>query len=101
MSSQIVISSVSEDRRFAQEVYDYPYSKLERQKQFEESRNLNISKKLITQDIDADMHCSNVARIHLLYYNFSSHEWMYRTKVLIASGICKCMFKSAAWLQQT
>ena len=54
MSGQIVIICVSDDAGFTQEVYDYLYSELEKQKQFEESRNLNISKDLIVQSEDED-----------------------------------------------
>lgn len=54
MSRQIIITCVSDDTGFAREVYDYLYTELEKQKRFEESRNLNISKDLIVQSEDAD-----------------------------------------------
>lgn len=54
MSSQIVITCVSDDAGFAREVYDYLYSELEKQKQFEEGRNLNISRDLIMQSEGED-----------------------------------------------
>ena len=42
-----VITCVSNDDSFATEVYDYLFSKLEKQKQFEDGKNLQITKKLI------------------------------------------------------
>jgi hypothetical protein len=41
------ITCVSDNDGFAREVYDHLYSKLEEQKQFEDSRDIQVSKELI------------------------------------------------------
>ncbi|GEM_PF-3192975 len=45
---RITIACVSENDGFAREVYDYLYSELEKQRQFEDSKDIRVSKELIT-----------------------------------------------------
>ncbi len=45
---RITITCISDNDGFAREVYDYLYSKLEKQKQFEDSKDIQVSKELIT-----------------------------------------------------
>jgi hypothetical protein len=42
------ITCISDNDGFAREVYDHLYSKLEEQKQFEDSKNIQVSKEKIT-----------------------------------------------------
>jgi hypothetical protein len=44
---RITIACVSDNDEFAREVYDYLYLKLDKQKQFEDSRDIQVSKELI------------------------------------------------------
>ena len=45
--TDIIITCVSDEESFAKDVYDYLYSELEKQRQFEESKNLRIERELI------------------------------------------------------
>ena len=42
-----IITCVSDEEAFAKDVYDYMYSELEKQRQFEESKNLRIERELV------------------------------------------------------
>lgn len=48
MTEKIIINCVSNDDSFTNDVYDYLYLGLEKQKTFEESRHIRINKQLIT-----------------------------------------------------
>ena len=55
-----VVTCVSNDDSFATEVYEYLFSKLEKQKQFEDGKNLQITKELIRfVDEDNAIHIDN------------------------------------------
>jgi hypothetical protein len=47
LTSELFITCVSDDERFASEVYDYVYSLLEKQAHFEEGRNIRINRELV------------------------------------------------------
>ena len=48
MTAKVIINCISDDSAFTNEVYNYLYSGLEKQKAFEESKDLKVSKELIT-----------------------------------------------------
>jgi len=48
MTAKLIINCISGDSTFTKEVYDYLYTGLEKQRAFEDSKDIRISKELIT-----------------------------------------------------
>ena len=47
LAPELFITCVSDDERFASEVYDYLFSTLEKQRQFEEGKQIRVDKQLV------------------------------------------------------
>ena len=47
LTTELFVTCISEDERFASEVYDYLYGALEKQAQFEEGKDIHVNKQLI------------------------------------------------------
>jgi len=63
VSNNVSITCISDEDGIAREVYDYLYSKLEQQKQFEEGKDLKINRDLITLVEDENQICLDRATL--------------------------------------
>lgn len=73
--TDIVITCVSNDETFAKEIYDYLFSKLEKQKQFEDGKNLRITTELIkfvAQDSEIRIHHDTLVPMGMIKWTLES-----------------------------
>jgi hypothetical protein len=65
--AEIIITCTSDDKGFANEVYDFLYSELDKQKQFEDGKKLEVKKEFINLIIeeDAENKNNNLYEIHI------------------------------------